>query len=89
MGEKNRLLMYSCREATRLMAEEAELNWFGTAKLKMHVFICPMCQKFQQQMIQLKLQIRKNLTKENTEDEKLRMKNLEDNIVSKIKRSAD
>lgn len=89
MGEKNSLLMYSCREATRLMAEESELNWFGSLKLKVHVMMCPMCKSFQTQMNLLKQQVRKNLMREMTEDEKIRLKNLEDKVISKIKPSSD
>ncbi|PIP93818.1 MAG: hypothetical protein COW00_04480 [Bdellovibrio sp. CG12_big_fil_rev_8_21_14_0_65_39_13] len=81
--------MYSCREATRLMAEEAQLNWFGTAKLKMHVMICPLCKNFQAQMNELKIQIKKNLKRELSQDEKEKVNDLENKIILKIKQSSD
>jgi len=89
MSNRNNFLMYSCREATRLMAEEASLNWLSSVKLKMRVMICPLCKNFQDQMIELKSQIKKNLKRDLSQDEKDKIKNMENKIIAKIKPSSD
>ena len=78
--------MISCKEATTVLAEESRLSLMGKIRLKIHLAICPLCRSFENQLQKLKLGIRKNMTQELTEQDKQLSQQIEDKIVSEIKR---
>lgn len=86
MKKFSKIFMVSCKEVTDTISKELPLTVTDKFRLGFHLYICPMCRSFKQQIEKLKDGIVKNLKVNLTEDEQKQAKNLEDKIIKEIRK---
>jgi hypothetical protein len=78
--------MLRCKDVLKLSRGDVEITAMQRLELRMHVWFCPFCKKYAQQVEILKHAVRNVFLKNAESVSEIKIRDLEEKIIKKIKK---